>query len=75
MNKPRNSGGGSCGWRSASLCILVVIVPWALYVNIHPSNTEQSRFPTDFALTGAQSAQLLGQITGFYYTKYNFENN
>ena len=58
----RNShkgGGGNSGWRAISLCMLLVLVPWALYVNIHPSNQNDLG-----SLSGVQSAQFLGQIKG-----------
>ena len=31
--KNSRSSGGS-GWRTVAVCILVIVVPWALYVNV-----------------------------------------
>ena len=32
MKNNRSSGGS--GWRTVAVCILVIVVPWALYVNV-----------------------------------------
>ena len=33
ITKNSRSSGGS-GWRTIAVCILVIVVPWALYVNV-----------------------------------------
>lgn len=68
-NHVKNRSSNS-GWRTIAICMLVILVPWALYVNIHPSNkNEKFSLGSDFSLTGVQSAQLLGQIAGKYFER------
>eukprot|EP01035_Chromulina_nebulosa_P023224 gene23224-30104_t len=34
QNMKNNRSSGGSGWRTVAVCILVIVVPWALYVNV-----------------------------------------
>lgn len=48
---------GMSPWKGIALCMIIVILPWALYVNFHPRGTN-----TDHAVDVAHPANSLGQI-------------
>jgi len=43
-------------WKGLALCMIIVIVPWALYVNFHP------RFENIATVSGGQVSNLAGQV-------------
>lgn len=49
---------GVSAWKGLALCMVIIIVPWALYVNFHP------RFENIAHVTGLDSATSLGQTAG-----------
>lgn len=60
-NNPQNKRQGFT-WKALALCMMLTIIPWAVYVNFHPRLDKILTVPTDAHATGADSSHKLGQL-------------
>lgn len=49
-------------WKWVAICLLVTIVPWALYVNFHPRLDQIVTVPAEQHTSGQASSHSLGQL-------------
>lgn len=61
-SRGRNSASAMGSWRGLALCMVIVILPWALYVNLHTHS--ESRIESDITSTKAAVAAGAGASAG-----------
>ena len=54
--QPQLKKTGMSAWKGIAICMVIIILPWAFYVNFHP------KFENIANLTGHQAATDLGQL-------------
>ena len=58
-NKPQKKTGVN-PWKAVALCMIIVILPWAFYVNFHPRFDAMGHITVDHG--AASPATSLGQV-------------
>lgn len=60
-NNPQNKRQGFT-WKALALCMMLTIIPWAVYVNFHPRLDKVLTVPSDTHTAGTDSSHKLGQL-------------